>query len=509
MAATWLDRTLALVAPKVAGNMVRERERFFNEHVSGKRSAFDAADKGRRTGGWRTVSTGSKAFTSDANLSLLRDRSRALIINNPHAKKAQGVYSGNVIGTGLTPRFMFNGQSKSPRAKALAKVWTDWERKADADGLLTFSALCALAMETVPASGEVLIRRKWRDSSDGLPVPFQIQILEPDFIDASKDSLKADADGNFTVQGIKYNKKLQRVGYWLFKRHPGDGTGGGGSDLYPAEDIIHMFKPERAGQVRGIPWYATIILRLRDFADFEDAQLVRQKIAACFTVFITDADMPAPSPGSANKAPPKLPDALEPGLIEFTPPGRDVKFANPPGVEGYGEYALISLRAIAAGLQLPYEALTGDLSKVNFSSGRMGWLEFQRQISQWQWNMVIPMMCEKVMQWYLEAAQLQGLKTDGVTVDWTVPRREMIDPVSETRAMGLAVRMGFMSLPEAIRQLGDDPEKVLQEIADTNKLLDKLGIIVDSDPRKTTQAGLGQAVDEPPADPVNSGDNNE
>jgi capsid protein len=46
-----------------------------------------------------------------------------------------------------------------------------------------------------------------------------------------------------------------------------------------------------------------------------------------------------------------------------------------------------------------------------------------------------------------------------------------------------------MSLSEALRERGYDPETVLNEIADDNALLDKLGIILDSDPRMTTQAG--------------------
>jgi len=42
----------------------------------------------------------------------------------------------------------------------------------------------------------------------------------------------------------------------------------------------------------------------------------------------------------------------------------------------------------------------------------------------------------------------------------------------------------------AIPERGMDPEAVIKEIADSNDKLDKLGIILDNDPRNTTQAGL-------------------
>jgi capsid protein len=69
--------------------------------------------------------------------------------------------------------------------------------------------------------------------------------------------------------------------------------------------------------------------------------------------------------------------------------------------------------------------------------------------------------------------------------------------------------MGIQSLSDALRERGYDPDELLQEIADDNARLDELGIILDSDPRKTTQAGQLQGdaaaastASEPAADPA-------
>ena len=47
-----------------------------------------------------------------------------------------------------------------------------------------------------------------------------------------------------------------------------------------------------------------------------------------------------------------------------------------------------------------------------------------------------------------------------------------------------------MSLSEALRERGYDPMAVLEELAGDMKVLDRLKLILDCDPRKTTQQGL-------------------
>ena len=58
----------------------------------------------------------------------------------------------------------------------------------------------------------------------------------------------------------------------------------------PAADCLHLFKLLAAGQLRGITWFAPVLLRLHELDQFEDAALVKAKVAALFTGFITDPD---------------------------------------------------------------------------------------------------------------------------------------------------------------------------------------------------------------------------
>jgi capsid protein len=124
----------------------------------------------------------------------------------------------------------------------------------------------------------------------------------------------------------------------------------------------------------------------------------------------------------------------------------------------------------------------------------MGWLEFQRNIEQWRWNMIIPQFCDVVWDWFVEAATIAGKRE--VTLfkpSWTPPAREMIDPNSETNAVTSQIRGGFMTLSEAIRQRGLEPKKVFEEFKKDHDLMDQMGLVFDTDPRKIMRAGMAQA----------------
>jgi capsid protein len=119
----------------------------------------------------------------------------------------------------------------------------------------------------------------------------------------------------------------------------------------------------------------------------------------------------------------------------------------------------------------------------------MGWLEFQRNVTQWQQQIIIPHLCNRVWDWFVEACELSGLAGGPVAVRWTPPRREMINPAQEAEAMKLMIRNGMTTLSETIRQLGRDPEEVFDEMKDDLEALDKRGLIFDCDPRRRNAVG--------------------
>lgn len=486
-----IDRAIAAVAPSTAARRLRARAVF---DVLAQRG-YDGAARGRRTAGWLTGSA-SAAAEVVPQIATLRTRSRDLVRNNPYAHRAVASIAQNVVGPGIKAQAMAPNKALAKRVEELWRSWAE-TTACDAGGRLTFAGVQELAMRTIVESGEVLIRRRNRRAEDRLPVPLQLEVLEPDHLDTSRDTDYRPGKSR-VVGGIQYDALGRVEGYWLYPFHPGDAgySGWAQSELRRWDQVAHGYRVDRPGQPRGVPWGAPAIIRLRDLDEFEDAQLVRQKLAACYTAFVTDVE----GDTSAASA---IPETLEPGLIEALPPGRSVVFAEPPGVETYDEFLTHNLRAVAIAYGVTYESLVGDYSKVNFSSGRMGHLEYQRNIQSWRWNLLIPQVCDRVWRWFLEQAVLAGqLPAEALEVraKWTPPRREMVDPMKELQAAQLAVRSGFASLAGAIREQGHDPDELLEEIAAVNARLEELGISLDTAPLArgaAASSGTGTDADEP------------
>ncbi|MCF3935017.1 phage portal protein [Acuticoccus sp. M5D2P5] len=481
-----VDRALDLLrGGKASAARARAQAAAF-DHV---RMAYDGAAISRRTQGWRAV-------PSDANAEIgvsgqrLRDVARDMSRNNPHAARIKQVIAHNVVGTGILP----SAQSPSDTARAaleeLMKLHFD-TTDIDADGVHTLYGIQNLVMQTVIESGECLVRMRPRRAEDGLAVPFQLQVLEPDHLDESVHGRLPN--GNLAHRGIEFDRLNRRVAYHLFREHPGAAsltTGLQKSSRVPAEMVAHIFRPDRASQARGVTWFAPVIVRLRDIADFADAQLMRQKIAACYAAFVTTTDEPQNAAESDRDPYPV--EQMTPGMIRYLEPGESIEFGDPPKVDGFVDYMRAGYREIAAGMGISYEALTGDLSNVNFSSGRMGWLEFQRSIDAWREHMLIPQFCHPVARWFLAGAVLVTGNNAPASVWWTSPRREMINPTLEVPAAVAAIRGGLSSRSHEQRKLGFDPDDLMAEQIADNAAADEAGLIFDSDSRRVSQAGLYQ-----------------
>lgn len=487
----WIDRAIGAVAPGLGLRRARHRQA-----LDVLARAYEGARQSRRTEGWVTPGTGANAEIGPA-LARLRARSRDLVRNNPYAAKAVQALVSNMVGTGLMPRAR---AQDTELAAQTDRLWVRFAASCDADGLTDFAGLQALIVRSLVESGEVLVRLRPRRREDGLPVPLQIQVLEPDHL----DSLRTEelSGGGYILQGVEFDPLGRRMAYWLFPRHPGDanalmGQGSVQSRRVPADQVLHLFERLRPGQVRGVPWFAPVMLKMRDLDEYDEAELVRKKIEACFAAFVTGVEDEATLGSAQTNAAGQRVESFEPGMIEYLEPGKDVKFASPASSGGYAEYMRFQLHAIAAGVGLTYELLTGDLSQVNYSSIRAGLIEFRRRMEALQWQLMVPGLCEPVWRRFVQAAQAAGqLPQDaGIIADWTAPRFEAVDPLKDIQADVLAVRAGVMTLKEAIARQGYEPAQVLREIAETNAELDALGIILDSDPRRSTKTGQDSGRD--------------
>jgi len=492
-----LEKIIASVAPGVAYRRAVDRARL--DLLAGSVRSYDAAKVGHRTDGWTTVSGSSANSEISPQLPRIRERSRDLVRNNPYAAKAVNVHVNNLVGSGVIPK-PSGGTPK--QNKAVRKVWDAWTAKADADGMLDFYGLQALVARTVVESGECLIRRRTRRMSDGLAVPLQLQVLEPDFIDTSR---QGSTTGGYTIDGIEFDALGRRTAYWLYSRHPGDNRAmmveGITSSRVPAEDILHVYDKLRPGQDRGVPWFAPVILRSWDLATYDEAELMRKRVEACIAAFVeqeaggdvrplgrvaTGTNTDGTS-GSTRR------ETFEPGMIEYMRPGESVSFNNPTGTGGYGEYMQVQLRGIAAGAGVMYEQMTGDLSLVNYSSIQFGNIEFRASTERHRWQMIVCQFSAPVWGWFMSAGYASGaLIRPDFEAAWVAPPWQSIDREKDTAADKAQIRSGLLLWADAATRNGYDPDEALEEIAAFQKKADALGIVLDIDVRQ--RAGNGNAV---------------
>lgn len=462
----FIDRFIAYMDP-IAGAR-RAHARIGLDMARG----YDAGKRGRRTANW--VAGGGSANAEIApSLEIVRNRCRDVVRNNEYASRALDSLVANTIGDGIT-------------AKAPDQVlWDDWCEYADADGQLDFAGLIELGHRTRRESGEVIFRFRHRAPEDGLPVPLQIQVLEPDHLDSYKTGQLGN--GNFVIAGVEFNQIGQRVAYWLFPVHPGEVATfrlrSLESKRVPASEILHYYRKRRPTQVRGMPEFAVSLLRLRDLADYEQAELVRKKIESCFVAFVRTDDTAARL-GEANGGGGKSPtqEKVAPGMIKYLSNAEGVDFGNPSSSGGYGDYTTTQLHAIAAGAGVMYSQMTGDNSKANYSSQRAGLVEVRQMIKAEQWLALKPMVLAPIARRFQEVACLAGRsRRPIVPFMWNMPKLQWVDPLKDVMAEKEAIRGGLTSLSASIRERGDDPENVFAEIARERDELRKKGVLLDID----------------------------
>lgn len=490
-----IDRAVAFVSPERALKRVRARQAIMH---------YDAATVGQRASSWKASSTDADAAAGR------RDRmayiARDMVRNTPFALRAQQVIANNAVGDGIIPKGIIPKGENDPdglREILLNMIENTCDKTViSADGRQNLYGLQRLAMNTITDAGEVLVLREY--VTDPRPGQFKLRlrVLEPDFLDTLRDGVLSD--GGSIHDGIEYNADGQRVAYHLFDQHPGtDWFKGIGwrsrSRRVPAQRVLHIYRQDRPGQNRGVSWFAPIALALQDLGDYQDAQIMRQKIAACFAAFHKRSETLADGNNSEATS---LGGSLSPGLIQSIASDEEVTFSDPPDVAGYDTFTRTVLLSIAAGMGITYEALVGDLSNVNFSSARMGRMEMDRNVSSWQWLMLIPQMMHPIGDWLLEEWALMdpenARRIKQCSLNWVPPYRILVDPAREIGALREAVRAGFASRQGVVRQLGSDPERLIEEQEADAKDAEQRGLVFDSDPAAVSQSGVTQTP--PPAD---------
>jgi lambda family phage portal protein len=249
------------------------------------RARLEGAMSQRRLRGWQPPLENINSLIASGGPRLLA-RSRELVVTNGYAANACEAFASNLVGDGIKPSSLIEDPVLRDQVQRLWLAWTD---EADADGLTDFHGLQAMMAREMFVAGECFVRLRPRRAEDGLLVPIQLQLLQSEMLPFEKT--EAAANGNRIRCGIEFDAIGRRVAYHLRRRHPGDSTDQGmitpETVRVPAEDVLHIYRPIDAGQIRGPPHVAPAMVRLFLLDQYDDAELDRKKTAAMFAGFIT------------------------------------------------------------------------------------------------------------------------------------------------------------------------------------------------------------------------------
>lgn len=469
------------------------------------RSPYNASAQGRRLRLMRSSITGPNVAQGGANTIIGRSRDAAR--NDPWIGTAADKRVSNGIGTGIQTRQKWG--SKKFR-KAVDALWAESMRELDADGVLHWYAMQSLAWREWDEAGECFLRFRSRRTEDGLAVPLQVQLIESE--QCPRDYYATAPNGNRIRCGVEFSRIGKRMAYWMYREHPGEERQEvNATELVrvPADQILHLFEPLRAGQIRGLPRGQSVLIRAHGLDRLDDATMERKAIANLFGGWYVRKnatpgagevgprmhDDMAPDDGSPKKDEDDTPlSSLEPGTWQELPEGMEVQFSNPPGAgDDYSDYLRAQLMAIAARWGIPLEVLTGDLRDISDRALKLILAEFQRTIEMHQWLNMIPQICQPVREAWFDAAVLAGkIKV----ADYAKNRSKVIDalhvpqgwkyshPVQDVDAHIKAVRAGFNSQTNVILSYGEDPEEISEQQKADNERAFEYGLMHDSDGRR-------------------------
>jgi len=462
-----LDRFIGYFAPGAALRRVAARDA-----ISAFSNRYEAARIDRALDGWWTTGADPNVEIS-GQLARIRQRTRDLARNEPYVARAYDILTAKMVGTGIRPRLPHSvpGQIRT----RLNDEWKRWTDEADIEGENDIYGIQAIATRSMVESGAALIEAVPLPGR-GRRIPWGLRVLEPDWIDM--DQHRGLEDGGAIINGIEFDAAGVRRAYHLFGYHPGSDvftTRTPNSRRVPAENIAHLFRPQRPGQVHGVPWAAPIAARVKNLDDLTDARIKRAKIQACFAAFVRQSDPTTPR-GATETVNGQRREQLAPGMIEYLQPDEEISFANPPSGEDDDAWTKTMVHGVAAGLGVTYAQMTGDLSDANYSSMRAGSIDQWDLLNQWQNLILVPKMCRPMWRTFDRVASAMQRRNSSVVVEWDFPERQFIDPQKDGAAIDEALLAGRRTFSEVIASRGKDPKAHVEDLKMERGELEELNL---------------------------------
>lgn len=476
------DNFIAFVSPSWA----YKREAYRQGYEELKRN-YDAGSYEKNNQNWR-VSNESAEITDRGSRDNVRARARDLERNSDIMNSVIGAFKRNIIGGG------YHIQAKTGDTALndeIEKAWKKWCKKQNCDvtGTQSFNQIMRMAVERKKVDGGILFVKRY--TSEGF-VPFQLQMIEVDELDLNQTSPKKK--GNKVVGGIEYNEFNKPQGYYI-RQYSTDGYSMTEPVFIEAKDVIFYFTKKRPSQLREISDMAPTIPRIRDLNEFMVAVSVKERIAACLSVFVKKM-LPATAGGGfgrTNTGETKGSyegKTITPGMIKELNSGDEIQVVNPTGQAADAtSFTKLQQRLVGAGQGISYEATSRDMSESNYSSARQGMIEDELTFEEDR-EQIIEIL-DEIYETFVISLVLAGKvnikgfwnnKEEYLSHEWVQEPKPWIDPAKESKANETALRSGQKTFKQIAAESGKDWRTQIDDMAEVieygkEKGLDLGGVI--------------------------------
>lgn len=429
---------------------------------------YDAGGYGHNNNNWR-VSNRSAEQTDTYDREIIRARARDLERNSDLMNAVISAYKRNVVGAGYS---MQAKTGDSELNKQIEKLWLKWckKRNCDVTGTQSLNQMIRMAVARKKVDGGILFVKRYTTQGT---IPFQLQLIEVD--ELSSETISPNEKGNRVVGGIEYNSFNRPVGYHI-KQYDLSGMGIEKPIYIKADDVIFYFSKKRPTQIREMSDMTFTIPRIRDVNEFMVAVSVKERIAACLSVFIKKATpRDGFGRGMARKADVEYEGkTISPGMIKELNAGDEIQIVNPAGQGSDAtSFTKLQQRLIGSGQGISYESVSRDMAEATYSSARQGLIEDELTYSEEK-----ELLCEildEIYETFVISAVLCGKleikdfwtnKDTYLAHEWIQEPKPWIDPKKESEANMIAIKTGQKTFKQIAAENGRDWQDQIDDMAE-------------------------------------------
>lgn len=464
-------------ALRVAMNSAMKSARFAFNNPAVVRNRYEAGQRwqyGDRSHIWSHV-TDARFDADQATRWELVRKARYFEANSALVQRLADVWEQYVVGSnGL---ILLPDSDQEQWSGASSEWFKEWEQYPDLTSKQNWATLQSLIARTWLVDGEIFILK-----TRGLTPPYRPRIQ---LIEGHRVGTPGNLVGNSNViDGIGIDAKGRPVTYYVM-----DGVESGSYTPISAENIIHVFEPNRVAMYRGITHFYAVMNALHDLDDLERLEMQAAKDAALTTKVIkTPSGEDVPEETEWNAVQTSETGAANP-LFEYykkafgattkvmkTGDEYEQFVSNRPSVvqQWYWKYLT---EKVCTGVGIPLVMVFADSMQGTVYRGVLDTAAaFFRSRSK-----VLETAFQQVWEYVIDTGSRYDSRIANKPVDWrrTVcrpPKSPNVDVGRNSSAMLAELEANARTLQDIYAETGDDWKQKLRQRAKEKAMLKELGL---------------------------------